>query len=99
MKDVWGATFDGIDADATLHVDAALVDTYKRSEMWTGWFGNIVALNGDADGIRPIDADMVGADAPRICRIYTVDGKELPAMQRGLNILRKPDGTVVKVMR
>ena len=83
---------DGI-ASATLHVPSALVETYRHTAPWSG-FGRVVALEDDVNGIKP-----VGADAAKPYRIFTIDGRELPAMQKGLNIVRTNDGQSVKVIK
>lgn len=87
------ATAGGI-ADATLHVPAALIDTYRATAPWSS-FGHIVALTGgDASGIGSICID-----ASETYHIFSADGKQLPALQKGLNILRTDDGRSIKVMR
>lgn len=85
--------FANIEDDATLHVDASLVDKYKATSPWCDWFADIVALGGET-GIEKAEADT-----PSPCRIYSVDGKSLPMMQKGLNILRSKTGKCVKVMK
>ena len=80
-------------ADATLHVPSALVEAYRQTAPWSG-FGRVVALEDDVNGIR-----NVGVDEAKSCRIFTVDGRELPSMQKGLNIVRTSDGRSVKIMR
>lgn len=85
--------FASIEDDATLHVDASLVDKYKATSPWCDWFADIVALDGET-GIKKAEADT-----PSPCRIYSVDGKSLPTMRKGLNILRSKTGKSVKVVK
>lgn len=85
--------FDFVEDDTTLHVDASLVDKYKATSPWCDWFVNIVALDGET-GIENAEAN-----APETYRIYSVDGKNLPMMQKGINILRSKTGKSVKVVK
>lgn len=85
--------FAYIKEDATLHVDASLVDKYKATSPWRDWFANIVAI-GEDTGIENTEAK-----APASYRIYSVDGKSLPDDAEGINILRSKTGKSVKVAR
>ena len=80
-------------ANATLHVPSALVEAYRQTAPWSG-FGRVVALEDDVNGIKSVDFD-----AAKPYRIFTVDGRELPSMQKGLNIVRTNDGQSVKVIK
>ena len=50
--------------------------------------------------------DIVGIDETKVTpraadgrkHIYTVDGVEIPALQKGINIVREADGSVKKVL-
>lgn len=90
-KECYVNSFLGIAEDAVLHVDASLVDMYKAD--WNSIFSNIVPL--EATGIENIHAD----DNKQPYRIYSVDGKQQNAMQKGINILRYKNGKTIKVMR
>ena len=50
-----------------------------------------VTVAGDADGIE----DIIANDATY--QIYTIDGKQVDAMQKGVNIIRYPNGATKKV--
>ncbi len=50
--------------------------------------------NQGTDGIAPVTAQSSAAPALR----YTLDGRRLSSPQRGLHMVRKPDGTFKKVM-
>ena len=93
MKDVHEDAFAVISDDATLHVNASLVDAYKSAEYWPEWFSNIVALKDETD------IDGINANAPDTYRVYTVDGKELPSIQKGINIIRSKNGKSVKIVK
>lgn len=92
-KDCFEFSFSGVADDAVLHVDASLVDQYKTAEYWSDRFASIVAL--EATGIENVPADGNGAP----CHIYSIDGKQQAAMQKGINILRYKNGKTIKVMR
>lgn len=79
----------------TLHVDASLVDKYKGTSPWTDWFTDIVALNKET-GIENVDANT---NTMETYSVYSVDGKSLPTMQKGINILRSKTGKNVKVFK
>ena len=91
-KDMYYYSFEDIAKDATLHVHPSLVDTYKAQECWPDWFAHIVGY--DATGVNGISADTA-----KTYSIYSADGKELPAMQKGINILRTKDGKSLKVLK
>ena len=93
IEDCDSNSFDDIASNATLHVDASLVDEYKATSPWCDWFANIVALDGET-GIKNAEAN-----APDTYRVYSVDGKSLPTMQKGINILRSRTGKSVKVVK
>lgn len=92
-KDYYESSFAGIAEDAVLHVDASLVDLYKADEYLLSIFTDIVPLT--ATGIENIHAD----DNNETYQIYSVDGKQQDAMQKGINILRYKNGKTIKVIR
>ena len=82
--------------NATLHVPAASVETYKQTAPWSG-FGKIVALTDNDPkpaGIRILEAD----DHLYPVSIYSIDGRRSSNPQHGLNIIRMSDGTTKKVL-
>lgn len=87
--------FDNAITNATLHVPAASIEAYRNAESWKD-FKEIVALT-DSDpnptGITNVSNNMVTGE-----RYYSLDGKRLDQPQRGLNIIRKSDGTTKKVV-
>ena len=56
--------------------------------------GQQIIINAEGDGINGISADDSDIDG-----IYAVDGKKLGRTQRGVNIVRRTDGKVNKVLR
>ena len=67
------AFIDEACGNATLHVKAELVETYRSQSGWQR-FGSIVAISDDDfSGISSIEADC----GNRTAAVYTVDGKRL----------------------
>lgn len=87
-------SFYGLPSDATLHVDASLVEAYKSTNTWNNQFANIVAIEQDPTAIT-----QTYNTTTSVCRIYTTDGKICHTLQKGINVLRLTDGKTVKVMR
>jgi hypothetical protein len=80
---------------ATLHVPAASIEAYSNAEPWKN-FGSIIALTDEdpkPTGITNINSDTVNDE-----RYYSLDGMRMAQPQRGLNIIRKSDGTTKKVV-
>lgn len=77
---------------ATLHVPNTIIEQYKADEVW-GKFGTIVPLTDEeiTNGIENVIAD------DNTCQMYTSDGKPVETLQKGVNIIRKSDGTTKKV--
>ena len=73
---------------ATLHVPYSAIDTYKSTAPWSG-FGSIVDIE---TGIRE------AFTTPASDVVYDLHGKRLDKMNKGLNIIRKPDGKMKKVI-
>ena len=72
---------------ATLHVPAESVDAYKNAEPWSG-FGTIVALTEEEIvGVENIKMD---SSTPAI---FTLDGKQIDTLQKGINIIRTGNET------
>lgn len=80
--------FDGTPLEtATLHVPANAIDAYKTSLPWRD-FKEIVAIEEGLNGIfRVMQPDT----------IYSIRGEKLDHLSKGLNIIKKNDGTVKKV--
>ena len=66
-------------SNATLHVPAGSVDTYKAAEGWKE-FGNIVALSNGDDAIEEITLDQQSD------LIYNLDGVKVDNNYRGISI-------------
>lgn len=68
--------------------------SYNAAEGWNK-FINIVALTDDDP--KPTGITNINNDIEKIERYYSFDGKRMAQPQRGLNIIRKSDGTTSKV--
>ena len=79
----------------TLHVPAASKEKYSNTDPWM-YFENIVALT-DNDP-KPTGITNINNDIEKGERYYSLDGKRMAQPQRGLNIIRKSDGTTSKVV-
>lgn len=75
-----------------LHVPERLIDEYKTTEPWKQ-FGTILSLTGEETGIKSIDRD----GSSEMLR-FTLDGKRLNAPQKGINIIKTPNGQTRKVL-
>ena len=83
--------FSGCDAkNCTVYVPTGTYDDYWLSEI--GYFENIVEF--DATGI---DKVTTSTDAKELSR-YSVNGQQLSAPAKGLNIVKYSDGSVKKVV-
>lgn len=87
--------------NATLHVPANAVEAYRNAEQWKD-FGNIVALTEEdpkpTTGIDDMEKRVVERETPTAQHYYTIDGKQLSALRRGVNIVKMSDGTTRKVV-
>ena len=79
-------------SDGTLYVPVGTKELYQSKSGWRK-FANIVEIGTtDVKGVTGNNANAT------IKEVYTLDGHEMIAPQRGLNILRMGDGTVRKVV-
>ena len=78
--------------ERTFHVKASLVDAYKTAWQW--YPVNVVPLTDEETGIGNAEADLAEP-----YRIFTVDGREVPTWQKGVNIVRTKGGRSFKVLR
>ncbi len=80
--------------DATLHVPAESIEEYKAIAPWKN-FGSIVPLEEEetriSEGLRVESEESTGM-------WYMLNGQQIAAPQKGVNILRMSDGTVKKVL-
>ena len=87
-----GTAFENADVSkCTLYVPKGTTQDYLLADVW-GDFGEIVEY--DATGINDVTNTT---DAKEVSR-YTVDGQQLSAPTKGLNIVKYSDGTTRKVM-
>ncbi|MBR1667079.1 MAG: leucine-rich repeat domain-containing protein [Bacteroidaceae bacterium] len=76
--------FQGVDTqNATLHVPASSISAYKAAEPWKN-FGKIVALTEEDTGIEDVMTEELSSSNT----IYTIDGRRLNTLQKGVNIIR-----------
>ena len=90
-----GSGFFNYSGNATLHVPATSIDTYRNAEQWKD-FGSIVALTDDdpkPTGVQGINNGVITAE-----HYYSLDGKHTTTPQRGLNIIRMSNGTTKKIV-
>ncbi|MCD8302453.1 MAG: leucine-rich repeat domain-containing protein, partial [Prevotellaceae bacterium] len=82
-------TFSGVDNEAcTLYVPEGCVDAYSWATYWSDF--NIHEYDvTSVQGVR-------GTGETQIISINSLDGKQVSALQRGINIIRYSDGTVKK---
>ena len=73
--------------DATLHVPAASIDSYKAKTPWSG-FGKIVALTPEETGID----ELKGENGKVKTALYDLSGRRVQKAQKGIFI---SDGKVM----
>ena len=83
----WGVPY----ASITLYVPASAIDKYKATEPWSK-FGNILPLTTPVNDIL-FDELTAGSQS-----YYDLQGRRIGNKNRGLNIIRHPDGTSRKVL-
>ena len=91
-----GVFFAYSGTNATLHVPATSIETYKGAEQWKD-FGSIVALTDDDPKPTAIST-MEYAPTTYNKAIYDLQGHQLAQPKKGLNIIRMSDGTTKKVV-
>ena len=74
--------------NATLHAYADLLPKFMDYDSWKG-FKEYVPLD---------DTGILQHQLPSDSVVYTIDGRKVSGQSRGLNIVRKSDGTIRKVM-
>ena len=76
--------------NCTVYVPTGTYNDYKSSEF--GYFENIVEF--DPTGIDKVTTSTAAEEVSR----YSVNGQQLTAPAKGLNIVKYSDGTVKKVV-
>jgi hypothetical protein len=79
----------------TLHVPAASVEAYNAAEPWNKFKDIVPLTNSDP---KPTGVESVSNNGKTAERYYTIDGKQIPAPRRGLNMIKMSDGTTRKVV-
>ena len=94
---LWGETFSNCD-NAKLYVPIGSKYAYKYADYWKE-FKNI--LEFDATGIDEIakqsSNEVEGSENDK-AMIFTIDGKRVDNLKKGLNVIRMKDGTMRKVV-
>ena len=84
------SVFSGVDTEnCILYVPAGTAEAYRQAEGWKV-FKNIVEME-DPDDINEINAD------DDTYQIYTLDGKQVESLQKGVNIIKYKKGSTQKV--
>ena len=84
------SVFSGVDTEnCILYVPAGTAEAYRQAEGWKV-FKNLVEME-DPDDINEINAD------DDTYQIYSLDGKQVEALQKGVNIIKYKKGSTQKV--
>jgi hypothetical protein len=78
-----------------LHVSTSSVEKYKLAFYWSD-FGNIVALTDDDP--KPTGIHLIESTEKYPTTVYNLNGQYISQPKKGLNILKKNDGTIKKVI-
>ena len=93
-EDSWNQCFDtNTFKNATLYVPEGTIDRYKAT---TGWkdFDHIVV----PDAVKELRAEESLKTDEGLKEVYRLDGRRGSKMQRGINVVRKKNGTTQKVL-
>ncbi len=75
----------------TLYVPEGTKEAYSTADQWQDFLNIVDNLPNGVEGVAADgNAEAVG--------YYTTDGKQIPSLQRGINIVRYSDGTARKVL-
>lgn len=89
-----GSNFDNKNyTNATLYVPKGTKALYQNTDGWK-YFQNIVEF--DATAVHEVGGEETEA---KVIGNYSINGKQLSAPQKGLNILKMSDGTTRKIVR
>ncbi len=75
----------------TLYVPIGSKEKYATADQWQD-FLNIVEMD-----MTPVNSIVANGSAKAV-GYYTIDGKQVPTPQRGVNIIRYSNGTARKVL-
>lgn len=78
-----------------LRVPASALEDYKAADVWKEWF-KIEPIE-EVDAIESVTSSTETYSP--VVRYYNAAGQAISAPQSGLNIMRKKDGTAIKVMK
>ena len=77
---------------STLHVPEASIAAYNNDEYWSD-FGSIVALTDADTGI-----EEAKDKSRKIKHYFSIEGKQLNALQKGINIIKMSNGQTKKII-
>ena len=80
----------------TQHVPEVSLQQYKDHDVW-GKFFKMVPLD-ETSAINDIDREDTENSTSEIEAIYDQNGQCLPALCRGVNIIKMSDGSIKKVL-
>ena len=78
---------------AILYVPASALDAYKTTYPWNYFLTILPLPGGDPSGVGRVETSQ--ADK---MEYYTIDGTHARHPSKGLNIIRRSDGTIKKVV-
>ncbi len=85
--------FMGVDTSAcVLYVPKESIETYSTTAVWEDFYMIKDIETSGIETLTPNDAEL------EIVGYYSIDGKQLNAPQKGINIVKFSDGTSKKVM-
>lgn len=100
---------DGDDPNVTWALSGVPVDVDMTAEMTDSKLKADINILYSISGVFDMDINVKFGDVPSgintpvtadgVDRIYDINGNSISSMKKGINIIRKADGTTVKVMR
>lgn len=100
---------DGDDPDVTWALSGVPVDVDMTAEMTDSKLKADINILYSIPGVFDMDINVKFGDVPSgisapvtaggVDRIYDINGNSISSMRKGINIIRKADGTTVKVIR
>ncbi len=82
--------YDVSSKNCVLYVPYGSIGAYATTSPWSSFY-NIIEIEVDAI------ADITTNGNAKATGYYTTDGKQVPTLQRGINIIRYSDGTAKKI--
>ncbi len=92
-NDFKGDIFSIVKANCKLYVKPECEDLYRVHPYWSQF--NVQPMSEDALAIEDVNAQSQD-DSERIC--YNLKGQQIASSQKGLSIIRMPDGSTKKML-